>query len=89
MLSHAFGTPKANVPVTSARISGKAVAENAGELVGRYIKHMVTAASDAFAKCRRVLSTVFCIIGIGLEQAARPLSLVARKVEYTFGRCPF
>ena len=54
MLSRVFGTPEANVPVASAGISGKAVAEGAGELVRRHVEHMVTAARDAFARGLRV-----------------------------------
>ncbi len=89
MLSRVFGTPEANVPVASAGISGKSVAEGAGELVGCPVEHMVTAARDAFARGLTIFPAVLSVVGVGLEQTARPLGLVAREVEHALGRRSF
>ena len=50
---------------------------------------MVAAARDTPARRIRILPAVRRVVGIGLEQAARPLGLVARKVEHALGRRPF
>ncbi len=83
-----LGTPKADVPVAPTRVAGEAVAEIAGESVRVYIEHVVAATGYAPARGVRVLPAVVGVVGIRLDQAAGPLGLVSRKVEYALGRRP-
>ncbi len=79
-LTRVLGTAEADVPVASTGVAGKAVAEVAREATGRNIEYVVATACDALTQGNEIFTTVMRIVGIGLEQAGRPFSLVARKV---------
>ncbi len=79
-LTRVLGTAEADVPMASTGVAGEAVAEVAREAAGRNIEYVVAAACDTLTQGNEIFTTVMRIVGIGLEQAARPFSLVARKV---------
>ncbi len=79
-LTRVLGTAEADVPVASTGVAGEAVSEVAREPAGRNIEYVIATACDALTQGNEIFTTVMRIVGIGLEQAARPFSLVARKV---------
>ena len=79
-LTRVLGTAEADVPVASTWVAGEAVAEVAREPAGRNIEYVVATACDTLTQGNEIFTTVMRIVGIGLEQAGRPFSLVARKV---------
>ena len=66
-------------------ISGEAGAEGTSELVSCPVEYMVTATRDAFARNLTIFPAVLRVVGVGLEQTARPLGLVVREAEHALG----